>query len=339
MTELQIVPVDPFDEDAVRAWNRAYELADLHDRGPDADVWTFEEAMLELQQQTDTIRRLAWRGVVDGDTVASAWLALPLKDNAHRAIWAIHVRPDARRRGYGDALLAQIEAAARDARRTTLASNAYWPYELGLEGAGSPGVAFARKHGYSLALGDVRRMLRLPVATRTLDELAAEAASRHEGYTLHTFVGPIPDEYVADWAALDAVIETDAPTGDLDIEPASADVAEVREAEALIASQGRTIFNAIAVTATGETVAYTQMVVPKHDAIAFQWGTLVRKDHRGHRLGAAVKIANVRLLQTERPDVRTISTYNAESNVHMIAVNEALGFVPTERLGEFQKKL
>ena len=32
-------------------------------------------------------------------------------------------------------------------------------------------------------------------------------------------------------------------------------------------------------------------------------------------------------------------TFNAEVNEHMIGVNERLGFVPIERLGEFQKKV
>lgn len=34
-----------------------------------------------------------------------------------------------------------------------------------------------------------------------------------------------------------------------------------------------------------------------------------------------------------------LTTYNAEVNAHMIGVNEALGFRPVARLGDFQKKL
>ena len=53
-----------------------------------------------------------------------------------------------------------------------------------------------------------------------------------------------------------------------------------------------------------------------------------RREHRGHRLGVAVKVANLRLLQRERPDITRLTTYNAEVNSHMIGVNEALGFRP-----------
>ena len=45
-----------------------------------------------------------------------------------------------------------------------------------------------------------------------------------------------------------------------------------------------------------------------------QWGTYVHRDHRGHRLGAAVKVANLRAVQRERPDILRIDTVNAETN-------------------------
>jgi hypothetical protein len=89
----------------------------------------------------------------------------------------------------------------------------------------------------------------------------------------------------------------------------------------------------------GRVAAYSQIYVGADDPIAYQWGTLVRREDRGHRLGLAVKVANLRLLQARFPRVASVATFNAASNVHMISVNEALGFVPTERSGEFQKRL
>jgi hypothetical protein len=172
-----------------------------------------------------------------------------------------------------------------------------------------------------------------------LDRLADEAAARHEAFTLRSWPGPVPDDLVAGWARLVGSLMTEAPTGELDVEPEYADVATVRETEALLVAQGRTKYNTVAVDATGDVVAYSDLVTTVHEpGRAYQWGTLVRRDARGHRLGLAVKAANQRLLQRERPDVRELVTYNAEVNSHMIGVNEQLGFVPVARLGEFQKR-
>lgn len=41
-----------------------------------------------------------------------------------------------------------------------------------------------------------------------------------------------------------------------------------------------------------------------------------------------MKVANLRLLQ-ERPGAAALATYNAESNAHMVAVNDALGSYPS----------
>ena len=89
-----------------------------------------------------------------------------------------------------------------------------------------------------------------------------------------------------------------------------------------------------------ELVAYTDLVLTTHESErAYQWGTLVRTDHRGHRLGLAVKVANVRRLQDTQPQITTVVTFNADVNAPMVAVNERLGFRPVQWLGELQKKL
>ena len=90
----------------------------------------------------------------------------------------------------------------------------------------------------------------------------------------------------------------------------------------------------------GRPVAYTELVVPRHDPGAiFQWGTLVEPAHRGHRLGMATKVANLRWVLAEEPDRDRVYTMNAEVNDNMIAINEALGFKPVERHVSLTRKL
>ena len=60
------------------------------------------------------------------------------------------------------------------------------------------------------------------------------------------------------------------------------------------------------------------------------WGhqelTAVVRAHRGHRLGLLTKVAMLELLAEREPGLRFVETSNGETNAHMVAINEALGF-------------
>ena len=89
---------------------------------------------------------------------------------------------------------------------------------------------------------------------------------------------------------------------------------------------------------TGEPAAHTALVVERfRPEVAFQHDTAVARAHRGHRLGMLVKAELVRWLDEDEPQLRTVDTWNAESNDHMVAVNEALGYRWTARELAFQK--
>ena len=85
----------------------------------------------------------------------------------------------------------------------------------------------------------MQRRLALPVPPDRLDALAAEAASHHEGYQLRSFTGAVPDDLVEGWAALSAMLMTEAPMGEIDREEETADAAAIRAEEALLEQQGR----------------------------------------------------------------------------------------------------
>lgn len=336
---LQLTRIDPFDDAAVDLWWNIYAAAERADRGVDTAVWTRNESRHELRQRSDTIERRAYLARRDGEIIAGGRLALPLRDNIRTATLGVHVAPELRRRGIGTDVLTALETEALGAGRRTLKASASWPFSAGDDGAGSPGREFARRHGYALALGDVQSRLRLPCPTELLDALSAEASAHSHGHTLRSWIGSVPEALLQGWSELDAAVDTEAPMGGLQLEPASVDTAETRETETLLAQQNRRSFGTVAQDEAGRVVAFTQLVVSTDDGNAYQWGTLVRKEARGRRLGLAVKLANLRLLQEHAAGVKAVYTYNAGVNSHMLAINRRLGFTPSEHLGEFQKRV
>ncbi len=91
---------------------------------------------------------------------------------------------------------------------------------------------------------------------------------------------------------------------------------------------------------SGQLVAFNGLSVPEDRARPVDQGvTLVLKEHRGHRLGMAVKIANIEQLQAFSPSSPFIMTGNAEENRPMLDVNEAVGFVPAGYVGAWKKTL
>lgn len=336
----EISRVDPFDEATFDAWHATYLASQLFGRDASAAPWQREEHRAQLQSVSALRMQEVYAGWADGRLVSAGWLAMPLQDNPDRASLAVDVSPQDRSRGHGSAMLAHLEGELRGAGRTVLGAESSWGIEGGATGAGEPGPEFLARRGYTLMLPDVQRQLDLPVADALLVELAEEAAPHHAAYTLRSWVGPVPDDLVEDWAALESTLMTEAPTGEMNLEPEAVDIAALRADDETVAKEGRTKFNTVALDATGTVVAYTDIATTIHEPDrAYQWGTLVHRVHRGHRLGIAVKVANLALLQAETTGLARLTTYNAEVNEQMISVNERFGFHPVARLGEFEKLL
>ena len=73
--------------------------------------------------------------------------------------------------------------------------------------------------------------------------------------------------------------------------------------------------------------------------IAHQHDTSVVRAHRGHRLGLLLKAEMMRWLAEAEQEIEYLDTWNAESNEHMVAVNERLGFRAVGRELAFQRRL
>jgi len=337
---MDIRTVDPFDDAALAAWHRTVVAADRHGREEAATPWALAEVRADQQAgQDDSIKRL-YSGVVDGKVVVGGEFDASLLDSLDHARVAVYTAPEHRRRGHGSAMLEHLEQVASEHGRTVLNAEAAWPYDAPADGRGNESADFLTHRGFKFGLGDIARVLDLPVDQGLLDRLAADVAPAHAAYTLRSWVGPVPDDLIASHVELDALLMVEAPTGELEREPEKADVEAFRRHENVVRLQGRTKYTTVAVDEEGTVVAFTDIVTTSHQPdLAFQWGTLVRRNDRGHRLGLAVKVANLLSFQREQDRARHLRTWNAEVNRHMVAVNDLLGFRPLERLGEFQMRL
>lgn len=340
---MRIEEVDPADDGAFADWFAVVDDVAKHDR-PGETGWLARELRAaalagrgEGEAPPDERHDLLLARV-DGAPVGAAQVELPLSDNRHVLGVQLHVRPQARRRGVGTALLEQAVRRGRDAGRTALMGELDEPPAL--EGR-SPGRAFCTRHGLVEALEEVRRDLAVPVDPARLDALEAACAPHAVGYRVRTWRDRCPDDLLEDRAALGRTMSTDAPFGELSWQEESWDADRVRRREALLERQGRGMLGAGAVhKATGALVAFTEVAVPlAAPERVHQWETLVVEPHRGHRLGLLVKAAVLRRLPVEWPAARLVSTCNARSNAPMIAVNEALGFVPNGRLSSWERQL
>ncbi|KQN41339.1 GNAT family N-acetyltransferase [Frigoribacterium sp. Leaf44] len=203
-------------------------------------------------------------------------------------------------------------------------------------------VRFALSRGY--ALGQVERISRLPlpVDEEALAAIRSEAlAAAGDEYRVHTWSGPTPRRWQSDVAAMATALSTDAPMGDV---PEPEDVWTVErlvEAERRRATSGRASLTAAAEhVPTGRLVACSDLAVPDDASRPLmQQMTLVRREHRGHRLGWLVKVANLDRLAVEKPGRPAVLTFNAEENRPMLAVNEAVGFVPIGVEGVWHRPL
>jgi GNAT superfamily N-acetyltransferase len=273
---------------------------------------------------------------VEGRVVGRLDFALPMLDNAHLANVSLWVHPSARRQGVGRALFDEAVRRARDAGRTTLSGDYATTHPGGTQCDGAA-AAFAAAVGAKPALLDSRRELDLE-ALPDLEALRRSALPHAIGYTPVRWSGPVPEQYEDAVARLDSRLVTDAPMGDLNIEPEKIDAARVRATEQMQQRRGTMLYHSIMRDdATLEMVAWTVAGIDVGSTIhAWQGITIVDPNHRGHRLGLLVKLANLEQLRARAPRMRYLTTYNAAENAHMIAINEALGFRVVEDWVEWQ---
>ena len=328
---MDITRFGPDDVAALKEWvelSNAVRLAD--------SPWETEVTLL----RTEARFRVGWDGepstpylaTVDGTVVGGGAISISEYDNLHLAWIGVIVHPDHRRQGHGSAILAFLEDEVRRLGRTS----------VGMDGWESDATReFAAKHGYEKKHQAIARRQYLAEIDRVeLDKRYDEALKAATDYVLERQRLPTPEADLPDIAEMASAIN-DAPTDDLDIEDEVFSAERMKAYEDACEFRGERGYRVVARhLPTGRLAGQTVVVVEsEHPANGHQHDTSVVGAHRGHRLGLLLKAEMLRWLAEDEPQVEQIETFNAESNDHMIGVNEILGYRIMARELAYQKSL
>jgi GNAT superfamily N-acetyltransferase len=268
----------------------------------------------------------------DGIAVGLLVVSIPTYDNTNQVWIDVAVHPDHRGRGVGSALVEYAEQKVRALGRNL----------IGFGGFDLPKAdAFARHHGFEQKAVEVNRRQDLAgLDWSVVQSLYDEAVAASTAYELIKLTAELPEDLVDGMVAVTASIN-DAPRDDLDMEDDVFSPERLRAYEQAQRLSNHTVYRVIArEKATGALAGHTVIAVERERPhIGEQHDTAVAREHRGHRLGALVKTAMLLWLREAEPALSQIDTWNAESNNHMIGINEQLNYTIVARLLAYQKTI
>jgi GNAT superfamily N-acetyltransferase len=331
MSELEVRPYGADDADDVTAAMDIFNAGSAVD-APWETPW--------MRQRFEVTVRKGWDGepghpflaTVAGKPVGAAFVFTSERDNLHLAWLRFTIAPEHRRHGYGGELFERMVEEARRLGRTSVGTDG-WESEQTL--------AFAAKHGLERKSQAIQRRQHLAELEPGLVQGLFDEAGKHAtDYELLRIEGRTPAELLEPMAALVSAIN-DAPTDDLDIEDEVITGDRLAAYEEATLAKGTRLYRLVARhKETGELGGHTVIgVEEERPAIADQHDTAVARDHRGHRLGLWLKAGMLLWLAEVEPQVETVDTWNAESNDHMIEVNERLGYRVMGRELQFQRSI
>lgn len=225
-----------------------------------------------------------------------------------------------RGRGIGSALGRAAMAALADHGTVRVDG---WVSVVPDHGDGEAARAVARGLGFTRNAVDVVRECPLPL------DIVPEVPA---GYTFTVLTGEPPVDCYPDLRTLLQGMNSDVPQGETPL-PVQEFSDEAIASRYDCGSDRQWLL--IAHDVRGRVAGYTELGNPAEQETRHrleQGDTIVLREHRGHGLGFAMKVAAMTRAVEDAPWLRVAQTSNDQTNTHMVAINERLGFREVARV-------
>ncbi|OLZ50554.1 hypothetical protein BS329_19205 [Amycolatopsis coloradensis] len=268
-----------------------------------------------------------WVSRRDGEVVGFAEVYFLEAENSDIGQTDVRVHPAHRRQGIGVALLRALVPEFKLQGRRLVES---WEVAEGTTGQG-----WAEALGFRPVWTIARQVLVIAEADKELWDVAVPA-----GYRLSQWVGSVPEDLADSYAVARGAMQ-DAPLGKSEYRLSEWSVSRVRAYEAELRSHGLVQRVVAAVHETSGAIAgFTELCVnSRRPGWGYQRDTAVLASHRGNGLGRCIKARMARWVSADHPEVDRISTTTGAENVHMIRVNQAIGYTTLRYLIAVQQEL
>ncbi|HET9169378.1 MAG TPA: hypothetical protein VFN97_08070 [Actinospica sp.] len=190
----------------------------------------------------------------------------------------------------------------------------------------------ARSLGYEGEHIDLGFVLDIPLPEPRMQELERWGREKASGYEVVTWVGMPPQQWREAYCRFHLLDDLELPPEHRNPVPLTVEMLE-SQARAYSSESAWLSIDALILAPDGAPAAHSRVIVPRASGQGQgQWAvedwTLVLAAHRGRRLSALAKLANLRELAQHSPQTRTLHAEVPVTDEAMFAVNERFGYRP-----------
>ncbi len=238
------------------------------------------------------------------------------KENKHYMEFYINILENYHRKGIGTLALEKVKEVAKQNEKTLLATDTYYP----------SGKAFLETIGAELDIGIENRLQLENIDWSMVEKWVEEGPERSPKIKL-VKLGSIPEDLIEQFSKIYTETYNQQPWDELDDVAFTFSPKYFRHLKKVFAETGVEWLVMVTIEEDEKISGLTEMRYnPGNKTMITQELTGVKEEYRGRGLGKWLKAAMLLEIKERFPDVKTVRTENATTNVPMLSINDRLGF-------------